>query len=128
MNTKNTIAVTCTLAVLLGIATLVAATSYQSQCYNDTDYDVDVKINVILGLDVLGLITVVKHTVIDILYTLSGLIAGLLGLTWNLSCKINNIIYSCDVYVPVGGTVRCYEDLSKIAVSVNGVFQKYMTS
>ncbi|OAE18781.1 hypothetical protein AXG93_2396s1320 [Marchantia polymorpha subsp. ruderalis] len=104
MRTKYTIAVA--VAVILSIATLVAATSYQSKCYNDSEHDVEVRIKLILGLDVLGLITVVKHTVVDILYTLSGLIAGLLGLTWNLSCKINNIIYSCDVYVPVGGTVR----------------------
>ncbi|BFI15303.1 hypothetical protein MPTK1_5g11310 [Marchantia polymorpha subsp. ruderalis] len=125
MRTKYTIAVA--VAVILSIATLVAATSYQSKCYNDSEHDVEVRIKLILGLDVLGLITVVKHTVVDILYTLSGLIAGLLGLTWNLSCKINNIIYSCDVYVPVGGTVRCYDELNKVAVSVNGIFQTYMT-
>ncbi|KAG6557587.1 hypothetical protein Mapa_000863 [Marchantia paleacea] len=126
MNTKCAIA--ATFAVLLATATLAyGATQYQSQCINDSDFDIDVQIVVIAGLTVDGLIHVVKHTVQTILYTLTGVLAGVLGLTWKVKCIVDGVIHSVDVVVPLGAEVKVYAPVvGRLCVAVNGVIKVYL--
>ncbi|BBN11368.1 hypothetical protein MPTK1_5g11300 [Marchantia polymorpha subsp. ruderalis] len=125
MNTKYAIA--ATFAVLLATAGLAyGATQYQSKCINDSDFDIDVQIVVIAGLTVDGLIHIVKHTVQTIVYTLAGLVAGLLGLTWKVKCIVDGVLHSVDVVVPLGAEVRVYAPVvGKLCLAVNGVIKVY---
>ncbi|OAE18776.1 hypothetical protein AXG93_2396s1270 [Marchantia polymorpha subsp. ruderalis] len=114
--------------VLLATASLAyGATQYKSKCINDSDFDIDVEIVLIAGLSVNGLLHIVAHTVQTILYTLTGLIAGLLGLTWKVKCIVNGVLHSVDVVVPLGAEVKIYAPVvGKLCVAVNGAIKAYL--
>ncbi|OAE18777.1 hypothetical protein AXG93_2396s1280 [Marchantia polymorpha subsp. ruderalis] len=91
------------------------------------DFDIDVEIVLIAGLSVNGLLHIVAHTVQTILYTLTGLIAGLLGLTWKVKCIVNGVLHSVDVVVPLGAEVKIYAPVvGKLCVAVNGAIKAYL--
>ncbi|BBN10563.1 hypothetical protein MPTK1_5g04635 [Marchantia polymorpha subsp. ruderalis] len=114
---------------LLAAATFVAATGYSSSLINDCDFDVKVDIVLIPGLQLgsLGLITVVAHTVQSVLYTITGLVSSLLGLTWKISAVIDGVLCTVNVLVPVNGTVHIVQTaVGTVAVLVNNVVKGYL--
>ncbi|BBN10567.1 hypothetical protein MPTK1_5g04590 [Marchantia polymorpha subsp. ruderalis] len=113
---------------LLAAATFVAATGYSSSLINDCDFDVKVDIVLIPGLQLLpGVITVVAHTVQSVLYTITGLVSSLLGLTWKISAVIDGVLCTVNVLVPVNGTVHIVQTtVGTVAVLVNNVVKGYL--
>ncbi|OAE31904.1 hypothetical protein AXG93_2834s1450 [Marchantia polymorpha subsp. ruderalis] len=126
MKTAHFIAI---VASVLAAATFAAAASYSSSLKNDCDFDVNVNIVLIPGLQLgsLGVITVVAHTVQSVLYTITGLVAGLLGLTWKISAVIDGVLRTVNVVVPLNGTVQIVETaVGTVAVLVNNVVKGYL--
>lgn len=125
MNTKHV--VLATLAVVLATATFAYAATYKSKVINESGVDVDIELWVleILGLEIkLGLFHVLKNTVQTLLYTLTGLVAGVLNVTWKVKAIVGGVLKTVEFSARVGDSVKMVDvEGGKVCIYVHDILK-----